>query len=135
MELQTQHAFSALSCLVNNEAAVKAAERLAQQAQAGLRFCCESGEKLTVAEGRKRDEADAARKARFQQSMAALEARLLAAESQETESSSDGNEGVADDDDDFAEFETDNETDFPTAFELDDDTEEDSDELLEIELV
>lgn len=132
MDQQTQIA-SPLSFLVDNEAALKAADRLAQQAEAGLRFCCESGQKLTVAEGRKLDKADAVRKARFQQSMAALETRMLAAEAHDSQMES-ASAQVDDDADDFAEFESDDDADFSTAFALDDDSELDAEELLEIEL-
>ncbi|MFK7965336.1 MAG: hypothetical protein AB8C46_15350 [Burkholderiaceae bacterium] len=127
------HSASPLSCLVNNEAALEAAGRLARETEDGLRFCCESGEKLTVAEGRKRDEADAARKARFHQSMAALEARMLAAETEEAQAAAESAD--IDDDEDFAEFESDDDADFSEVISSSLALEEEADELHELELV
>jgi len=132
MEQQSQNACP-LSFLVDNDAALKAAERLAQRTEAGLRFCCESGQKLTVAEGRKLDKADAVRKARFQQSMAALDTRLLAAEAHDAQLETVSCQFDDDDTDDFAEFESEREVDFLSAFAFDDDSEADAEEPLEIE--
>ncbi|MGH1358778.1 MAG: hypothetical protein ACRBC3_08450 [Burkholderiaceae bacterium] len=80
MKPSTLDTQSGLFCLVDNRAALLAAQRLADQADAGIRFCCEHREKLTVAEGRKRDEADSSRRAKYQQSMAELDQRMGAAD-------------------------------------------------------
>ncbi len=80
MKPSTLDSKSGLFGLVDNRAALLAAQRLAEQSEAGLRFCCEHREKLTVVEARKRDQADAARRAKYQQSMAELEQRLETAD-------------------------------------------------------
>lgn len=83
MNHQQLNTNSGLFFLVDNTAALVAAERLETQTKSGLRFCCEHREKLTVTQGRERDQADAIRKARFQHSMAELEGKIAAAEQAE----------------------------------------------------
>ena len=109
---------SGLFGLVDNRAALLAAERLAQCSEAGLRFCCEHREKLTVIEGRKRDQADAARRAKYQQSMAELEQRLEAADQlDEIIASSQQDVIVGDLDDDFDLDDRQTEDEMPESFE------------------
>lgn len=92
---------SALFLLVNNEAALQAAERLARTIDSGVRFSCEHQQKLTLAQGRIRDLHNAARKARFQNNDAACApdaVSLVAPTASATE---------ADEADDLLEFERD----------------------------
>ncbi len=56
---------SGLFFLVNNQQALQAAERLAARIESGVRFCCDTREQLTVAQGRQRDLASESRKAHF----------------------------------------------------------------------
>lgn len=54
-----------LSFLIDSQAALAAAERLEQDATSGVRFCCEHREMLTLAEARRRDALEMARRTRM----------------------------------------------------------------------
>jgi|GEM_PF-3741288 len=53
---------NAFAGLIDNSAATEAASRLYQHNDAGMRFCCDSGERISPEEARIRDARDAARR-------------------------------------------------------------------------
>ena len=63
MQMLKTETQSGLSFLVNNQQALQAAERLSARLESGVRFCCDTRQQLTVAQGRQRDLASASRKA------------------------------------------------------------------------
>lgn len=65
LKRDTLSAGNAFASLIDNAAATEAASRLYRHNDSGMRFCCDTGERITPEEARIRDARDAARRSHW----------------------------------------------------------------------